>query len=51
MRTAALFVLLLLTPTAFAQSSLLTKLEEPVAMSIAGYDRAHCVAVSKQIRV
>ena len=47
----ALLLIVVLTSTAYAQTSKLRKSAAPVAASVEGYDRGHCVALPKKVRI
>jgi hypothetical protein len=46
-----LVLIVVLTPTAYAQTSKLTKAGAPVPATVPGYDRGHCIALPKNIRI
>ncbi len=46
-----LVLIIALSSVSYAQANNLTKLEAPVTATIEGYDKGHCVAVPKNIRI
>jgi hypothetical protein len=47
----ALFLIVVLASTAFAQTSKLTKSAAPAPASVEGYDKGHCIALPKHVRI
>ena len=51
MHRLALLVIVVLASTAYAQTSRLTKAGVPVAVTIEGYDKGHCITLPKNVRI
>ena len=51
MQRLSLLLIVVLASTAFAQSARLSKQGTPVAATVEGYDKGHCIALPKSIRI
>lgn len=51
MRRLSFLLIVLIAATAHAQPSKLTKSAQPVPASVEGYDKGHCIALPKNVRI